>query len=149
MVKRDNLTSILAITGTILVWLPILAPVLLSLLLLIRDHVFLFDYLMPEELFPAVAIGGAALLWAAFRARSRRRLIGWGFGIAIAMLVGGQGLAVLTGLASGATEPSGWPWVLVLASLAVYWLAVITAGVGGLLLLGDLFRPSRSQAERS
>lgn len=149
MAKRDNLTSFLAIAGTILVWLPILAPVLLSLLLLIRDHVFLLDFLMPEELFLAVAIGASALLWAALRARSRRKLIGWAFGIAIAMFFGGQGLAVLTGLASGATEPSGWPWYLVLASLAVYWLAVITAGVGGLLLLGDLFKPPRSQAERS
>jgi hypothetical protein len=55
-------------------------------------------------------------------------------------------LAVVTGLASGETEPAGWPWALVLASLAGYALALVAMGVGGALLLRDLFRISRSPA---
>jgi hypothetical protein len=58
------------------------------------------------------------------------------------LLVGGQVLAVVTGLASGETELTGWWWALVLASIVVYSLAVVVVGVGGVLLLRDLFEPS-------
>jgi hypothetical protein len=148
MVKRDNVTAILAIIGTILLWFPILTPVLLSLAFFARAGVFRLDYLMPAELFPAVVIGGAALLWAALRVHLRWRLIAWGVGIAIGLLVGGQVLAVATGLASGDAEPTGWRLGLVLASLAVYSLSVAATGVGGLLLLRDLYKPLGSPTER-
>ena len=45
-----------------------------------------------------------------------------------------------TGLASGETQPAGWWWALVLASMVVYSLALVVIGVGGVLLLRDLFR---------
>jgi hypothetical protein len=140
MAKRDVLTPSLAIAGTVLMWFPILAPVFLSIALLARAHVFRLDYLMPAELFLMVLAGGFALLWAAIRARSRRKIIGWAFGIAVSMLLGGQLVAGLTGLASGEAEPSGWQWALVVASLAVYSLSIVAMGVGGLLLLRDLFK---------
>jgi hypothetical protein len=144
MEKKGVLTKILAIVGTVLVWFPILAPVLLSVAVIIKERMFRFDYLMPAELFPAALVGGGLLIWAALRARSRRRLIGWGLGIAVGLLVGGQVLAVVTGLASGETEPTGWWWALVLASIVVYSLALVVIGVGGVLLLRDLFKPPRS-----
>lgn len=140
MERKDVLTKILAIVGTVLVWFPILAPILLSVVGLITSRVFHLDYLMPAELFPAAWVGGGVLLWAAIRARSRRALIGWGLGIAVVSLVGGQALAVVTGLASGRTEPTGWRWALVVASLGVYSVALVTIGVGGVLLIRDLFR---------
>jgi len=128
-------------------WFPILAPILLSAAVIIKERMFRFDYLMPAELFPAALVGGCLLLWAALRARSRRTLIGWGLGIAIGLLAGGQVLAVVTGLASGVTEPAGWWWALVLVSLVVYSLALVVIGVGGLLLLRDLFKTPRSPTE--
>ena len=148
MEKKGVLSKVLAIVGTVLVWLPILAPVLLSVVLVITEREFRFDYLMPAELFPATLVGGGLLIWAALRAHSRRRLIGWGLGIAVGLLVGGQVLAVVTGLASGETEPTGWWWALVLASIVVYSLALVMIGVGGVLLLRDLFRPSCSPTGR-
>ncbi len=147
MEKKGVLTKILAIVGTVLVWFPILAPVLLSVAVIIKERMFRFDYLMPAELFPATLVGGGLLIWAALRARSRRRLIGWGLGIAVGLLVGGQVLAVVTGLASGETEPAGLWWALVLASIVVYSLALVVIGVGGVLLLLDLFKPSRLPIE--
>jgi hypothetical protein len=147
MEKKGVFTKILAVVGTVLVWFPILAPILLSVVAFITQRVFRFDYLMPAELFPAALVGGGLLIWAALRARSRRGLIGWSLGIAAGLLVGGQELSVVTGLASGATEPSGLWWALVLASLAIYSLALVVIGVGGALLLRDLFKPSRSPAE--
>jgi len=142
MENKGVFTKILAIVGTVIMWFPILAPVLLSVAVIIKERMFRFDYLMPAELFPAVLVGGGLLIWAALRARSRRRLIGWGLGIAVGLLVGGQVLAVVIGLASGETEPVGWWWALVLASIVVSSLVLVFIGVGGLLLLRDLFKPS-------
>lgn len=147
MEKRDVLTKILAIAGTVLVWFPILAPILLSVVGFIGERIFRFDYLMPAELFPSALIGGGLLVWAALRARSHWKPIGWGLGIAVAMLIGGQGLAVITGLASGEIEPVGWQWTLVITTLILFWLSLIATGVGGILLLRDLFKPARLPTE--
>jgi len=146
MQNRGVLTKILALVGTVLVWFPLLAPVLFSMASFIGDRRIRFDYLMPAELFPLVLVGGGLLIWAALRARARRGIIGWGLGIAAGMLVGGQALAVVTGLASGETEPVGWRWALVIGSLVVYSLAVLLIGVGGLLLIRDLFKPPQLPA---
>ena len=147
MEKKNAFTKILAIVGTVLVWFPILAPVLLSLILFIGEGRFLLDYLMPAELFPFALAGAILLLWAGLRARSHWKLIAWGLGIAVALLVGSQALAVVTGLASGATEPVGVWWILVLASLAIFTLGLVTIGVGGILLLRDLFKPAQLSIE--
>ncbi len=144
MEKKGLLTKILAVGGTALVWFPILAPILFSLAAILIERIFRLDYLMPAELFPAALIGGGLLVWAALRARLQRGLIGWGFGIAACLLVGGQALAVITGLASGEIEPTGWQWAIVLASLAGYALALVAMGIGGVLLLRDLFRAQRT-----
>ncbi len=95
---------------------------------------------MPAELFPIAMLGGGMLLWAALRARSRRGLIGWGLVIAVGMLFGGQALAVITGLASGETEPTPWLMALVLVPIGIYVLALVAVGIGGVLLVRDLFK---------
>jgi len=141
MEKKGILTKILAVVGTALAWFPVLAPVLLTMVVSIKESTFLFDYLMPAELFPAALTGGGLLVWAALRVRSRRRLIGLGLGSAFGLWVGFQALAVATGLASGATEPAGFWWVLVLVLVGFYVLALIATGAGGALLLADLFKP--------
>ena len=145
MKRKGTFTKILAIVGTVLVWFPILAPILLSAVVTIIDRVFRFDYLMPAELFPAALAGGGLLVWAGLRARSRWKLVGWGLGIAASLLVIGQVVAVVSGLASGATEPAGLWWILVLVSLVAYSLALIAIGVGGVLLLRDLFKVPQSR----
>jgi hypothetical protein len=143
MEKKGIFTKILAIVGTVLVWFPILAPILFSMVVFLRAHMFRFDYLMPAELFPSALAGGALLLWAALRARAQRKLIGWSLGAAVILLFGGQGLAVVTGLASGESEPTGWKMAIVLGTIVGYALALVAVGVGGVLLLRDLFKQSR------
>jgi hypothetical protein len=54
MEKKNKLTKILAIAGTLLVWFPILAPILFFVPGMMRRRMFHFDYLMPAELFPFV-----------------------------------------------------------------------------------------------
>jgi len=83
-------------------------------------------------------VGGVLLLWAALKAGLRRKLIAWVFAGAIVLLFGSQALAVVTGLASGEIEAVGLPWILVLAGLAGYALALIVLGVAGVLWVRDL-----------
>jgi hypothetical protein len=139
MIRKDGLTKLLALAGTLLVWFPILTPFLLSLTVLVRARMLRLDWLMPAELFPAALLGGGMLLYAAARARSRLRAIGWRLGLAIGLLVGSQVLADVSGLASGRTSPASLWGVLVVACLAGYALAVVAMGVGGIRLLRDLF----------
>jgi hypothetical protein len=140
MAHKSLFTIILAISGTVLVWFPILAPILLAIPGFLIEDTFNFDYLMPAELFPIALAGGLLLLWAAWRARAQRKLIGWSLATAILMPFLGAVIANLTGLANGEIEPTGWQWALVLASLAGYCLALLAIGVGGFLLLRQLFR---------
>ena len=53
---------LLALVGTIAVWLPIAATLAMSALGSTRAGTFRMDYLMPAELFPAVIVGGALLV---------------------------------------------------------------------------------------
>ncbi|MEJ5202001.1 MAG: hypothetical protein WHV66_07165 [Anaerolineales bacterium] len=141
MKSRGVFTKVLAVSGAVLVWFPIAAPVLLAFTALITKGRFLFDFLMPAELFPLVLLGGGLLFWAALRAHTRRKLIGWGLGTAAASLVLAQGLAVITGLASGEHEAEGWRFALVLSFMAVFWAALLALGVGGVWLLREIFKP--------
>jgi len=141
MDRRGVLTRLLAIVGTVLVWIPILFTVLTSIVGTISSRVFRFDYLIPAELFPVAFVGALLLLWAALRARSHQQLIGCGLGGAVVFLGGGQLYAVASGLASGAIEPTGWPWALVIASIALYSLALIEMGIAGILLVRTVHLP--------
>ena len=140
MDRKNILTKILAVAGTILVWFPIFAPILLSTILFLQDQVWRFDYLMPMELFLFGIVGSGLLLWATLRAHSRVKFVVWGIGLALLMFFGVQWFAEVTGLASGDTQPTGWMWGIVIASLILYSLGIILVGTGGALLLRDLFK---------
>lgn len=140
MEKQNVLTKILAVVGSVLVWFPILAPLVLGAMSFLAERRFRLDYLMPAELFLFALTGSGLLLWGALRAHAHLKRILWGLVISILMLFGGQWLAVITGLASGETEPTGWRWGLVLASLAIYVLGLMIMGSGGVLLMRDLFK---------
>lgn len=140
MKTRNVYTKILAVAGTVLTWLPVLAPFILGIGSLIVSGVFRFDYLMLAELFPSALLGSLLLLWASLREHSHVKLIGWGLGSAVLLLFGGQGLAVVTGLASGETEPTPWLIAFVLIPIILYAVAIAAVGVGGILLTRDLFK---------
>lgn len=140
MERKNILTKVLAVIGTVLVWFPILAPILFGMIAFATRSRFLFDYLMPAEFFPFALAGCGLLLWACLRARLHVRIVAWGFGIAVLVLFGGQWLAVVTGLASGERQAAGLVWIVVLASLAIYVFGLILAGTGGALLVRDLFK---------
>jgi hypothetical protein len=144
MEKKSALTKFLAIAGTVLVWFPFLAPILLSVIFFLQEQIWRIDYLMPAELFFSFLLGSGLLLWAALRAHRQVKLVAGGLGLAIFMLFAGQAIAVATGLASGEAEPAGWRLWIVVASLIVYIGGTLMVGLGGIFLVKNLFqkRPS-------
>jgi hypothetical protein len=145
MNKKGVLTKILAIAGTVLVWLPIAAPLILAVASLILDQRFRLDYLMPAELFPMIIVGAALLLWAAIRAHAYIKGLVWSFVSSAALILICQGTAEITGLASGRTDANGWQYMLVVGLLIGFILAVIVLGVVGSLLVRFLYTQERYQ----
>lgn len=143
MAIKDRLTKFLAITGTILACIPVLLPVFFWVFTASRDRPRNFDFILPAEFFPLALIGAFLLYWAARRARSHHRLIGWSLLVAITSLGSGQALAVVTGLADGSREPAGLFCVLVIASIAIYILTLFFLAAEGILLINSLFRPEK------
>jgi len=141
MKKHGKLTKSLSVTGTVLVWLPIVTPVVLSAIFFVDRGILRFDFLMPAELALLALLGGLLLLWAALRVGAHKRLITWALVLSAGNLLGSQGLAVVTGLAHGDTEPEGFWFAAVLALLGVFILGVIALGVGGILLVRDVYKP--------
>lgn len=140
MKKTDGLTKGLALIGTVLMWFPIVVTLGFGAMRTIATGRLSVDWLMPAELFPVVLVGGALLLWASLRAHSRRGLVIAGVAATAGLLVLGQLLAVVTGLASGETEPTGWEAVVVTGAIALYAAGVVVLAVAGVLLVRDLFR---------
>lgn len=146
MPKKTGFLLFLAATGALLVWLTLLSPILLGLAnVIIKKSIFRLDYLMPAEFFPVALVGGILLLGSAFAARVRRGLIGWTLAAAVFSLIGGQALAVISGLASGETEPASFWGAVVVASLVIYNLALLGLGIGGIRLANDLSK-NKAQA---
>lgn len=139
MGKRDTLTKALAFIGTLLAWGPIIFMLVTSIFGSFRFGKFTMDYMIPAEIFPAHITGVALLVWAALRDRFSLKLIGWGLALEILLLIGTQGLAVVTGPASGAAEPEGLNFALVISGLVLFDLAQAAVGLGGILLLRELF----------
>ncbi len=140
MGKRDILTKVLAIAGTVLTAFPLLAPLIIAGLRFNAERGLRVDWFIPAELFPVVLLGGLFLLWAALRARLQRAWVAWSLGLALFFLFGGQALAMLTGLNTGKIPAQGVWWIAVLATIAIYVICVAALALNGILMLRGLFR---------
>lgn len=144
MARKDVFTKILAIAGTVLVGLPVLAPIFFGILHWVRAGRLMVDFLLPAEFGLVVLAGAILLIWAAIRARAYIKWIAWSVGIAILLVVGTQLLAVVTGLASGAIQEGGWESAAVYGGIIGYDLAVISLFIGGVLLGCKLFKKAQA-----
>jgi hypothetical protein len=140
MDKKDRFSLWLAVFGTFFELAPIVVAIVFSVIHLIQAGFYMIDFLTPAELFPLILIGSALLIWASIRARSRRGLIIASIAIGLILLIGGQIAAVASGIASGATEPTGFWFGVILGTIIVFDLAVIATAVGGILLSLELFK---------
>lgn len=131
MEKKDALSKSLAVVGTVLVWFPILAPLVLGFVSLGMDGIYRLDYLMPAELGILAFAGGILLIWGAIRTRVRQRIIAWGLGLAAGSA------AVL--MAVGDVVPGSLEWGIAIGLLFTYSMAIVVMGTGGILLWKDAF----------
>ena len=139
MKYQTVLARVLAIFGTVLVWVPVLAPLAFTRWSNIGTGHFNFDWLIPAELAPVMLIGGGILMVAALLTQCRRALIAWGLVIAFGSIALGAILVSATGLASGETEPAGILWAALIGPIVLLVGANVELGVAGILLAKDLF----------
>lgn len=145
MEKKAFIKKILAVSGSVLVLLPILITVVLSAAGSIARGMFLFDYLMPAELFFIVLAGALLLLGVSLWSRLFRPAIITGAALAVLAFFLMQFIAFASGLASGDTQPGGWAWYTVLGMLVLYAAAEIELGVAGIVLSKKLFLPKPAE----
>ena len=140
MAHKNIFTKSLALLGLVLVWFPILVPLVVGIMRLIQGSKFLFDIFLPLEIFPVPLLGGLLLLIASLLTRMHSKLIGWGLGLSVVLPAIGSILAAVTGLASGETDINTWQGALVIAFFILFWVALLALGIGGVLLTRDVLK---------
>ncbi len=148
MTDKNVFSKVLAISGTVLVLLPILFMLVTGVVGSIMSGRLLCDYMLPAELFPFVLVGSGALFWAALRERKLVAAVAWTVGGAVLLLISCQALASLSGLASGrvqAADAPGWMTV-VIAMLIGYDLGVALLGYWGIRLCLKTFKRPQTAA---
>ncbi|PKQ16606.1 MAG: hypothetical protein CVT67_04195 [Actinobacteria bacterium HGW-Actinobacteria-7] len=138
MREHDALSKSLAISGTLLLAVPLVAPFVLGLLMMGRLGGFRLDYLMPFEIYPVTVVAMVLVLWVSLRSHIRRGAVA----AAIAVMLGGIVLmgvsAQVTGIANSAVHLETWRYVLTSALAAISILGQVALIVEGWLLTRDL-----------
>jgi hypothetical protein len=134
---------ILAVSGTVLTGLPLVAPVLLAIGAVVRGALPRLDYLMPGELVALVLAGATALVAAAVLGRRAQGATAICLALIVLLFVLVGVAADATGLASGATRAEGWPLLFVGGVYALYVLAVVAETFIGVLLCRRFFARAR------
>ena len=138
--QRSVLTKIFTISGTLMLWAPILFMFVTAIVGSIMRKALLFDYLMLAEMFPIVALGLVLLVLASLLSGTFRKWFGWGSVAALVTLSCGQIFASVSGLASGALAENGAAFAVVIASIVIYNIIVVALAILGILLIRRLFR---------
>lgn len=144
--QKTALTKIFAVSGTIVLWAPILFLFVTAIVGSIAGKTLLFDYLMLAELFPIVALGLILLVLASLLSRTFRKWFGWGSVAALLALTGAQILATASGLASGALAESGGVFATVIAAIVIYNVIVGALAILAMILLRRLFQKQPQEA---
>jgi hypothetical protein len=133
--EKRKLVMVLAIAGEALAAFPILATLGTSLIGTIASGGFLFDWLMPAELFMGALAGGVLLAAAALMSKRYRAAVLSTFAAVAALFSFGQAYAVLSGAADGASGVRPFPYYVMIASVLAYTAALLALNVFGALLI--------------
>ena len=147
MKPKDTPGRILAEIGTILVWLPVAASLISTILLLIQSGVFQIDYLLPVETAPCALVGSLLIWWAALRAKFNQKAVGVGMAGVTVFLVGTPIIAIVNSPASSGSLFSPLQSSSVVAGLVGFDLALIWIGIAGIQLTQELIRRNRPPAD--
>lgn len=140
MKGKNALTKVIALAGVILVWIPLIFTLLTAAIGSVANRKLLFDYLMPAELFPLALAGTLLLLLAAILAHAYRKPICLGAAAAVLFLLGSLTLAKVTGLATGAANPTGWAPVSAIVLINLYSVSIAGIGAIGILITKAVYR---------
>ena len=144
--QKTALTKIFAVSGTIVLWAPILFLFVTAIVGSIEGKALLFDYLMLAELFPIVALGLILLVFASLLSGLYRKWFGWGSVAALLSLTAAQIVSTASGLASGALAESGGVLATVIAAIVVYNVIIGALAVLAIFLLRRLFQKQPVEA---
>ena len=144
--QKAALTKVFAVSGTVVLWAPILFMFVTAIIGSIAGKALLFDYLMLAELFPIVALGLILLVLSSLLSRTFRKWFGWGSVAALLALTSAQILATASGLASGALAESGGVFVTVITAIVIYNIIIVALAILAILLLRRLFQKQPQEA---
>ncbi len=134
MTDHQRAAFVCAVTGSVLLWIPIGLMIVTAIIGSISAERLLMDYFMPAELFFLVLAGWILLVvGSVLSQRMRIPVVIIGL-VAFGLLIGFQLIAVMSGLSSGAIPAEGFIWYLVLGMLILYDVLVIVLGIVGIRL---------------
>jgi len=134
MTDHQRAAFVCAVTGSVLLWIPIGLMIVTAIIGSISAGRLLMDYFMPAELFFLVLAGWILLVvGSVLSQRMRIPVVIIGL-VAFGLLIGCQLIAVMSGLSSGAIPAEGFIWYLVLGMLILYDVLVIVLGIVGISL---------------
>jgi len=141
MVSKNNKFKIIfLILGCILLWFPFTLPLIFAFFSLVQNGHFLFDFLIPLEIFPVVLIG-ALLITATFLiSKIHMKIIISSLIGVICSLLFVLIYSQISGLASGETGILSLSGSLIVLSIIIYYFSAITIGIMGLLHLKRILK---------
>ena len=142
--QKSALTKIFAISGTLILWAPILFMLFSAVWGSLHQKAFLFDYLTLAELFPIVALGLVLLVLASLVSHTFAKWFGWGSVAALVALAGGLIFATVTGLAAGASTQANAAMTIVIVSIAIFNLIILGLAILSIVFLRQLFSKAAS-----
>ena len=134
MADCQRAALVCAVTGSVLLWIPIGLMIVTAIIGSLSAGKLLMDYLMPAELFFLVLAGWILLIIGSALSQTMRGPVGIIGAASVVVLIGSQILAVVSGFASGVVPAEGPIWYLVLGMLILYDLLVIVLGILGIRL---------------
>lgn len=134
MADRQRAAFVCAVTGSVLLWIPIGLMIVTAIIGSLSAGKLLMDYFMPAELFFLVLAGWVLLIIGSALSQTMRGPVVIIGAASVVVLIGSQILAVVSGFASGVVPAEGPIWYLVLGMLILYDLLVIVLGILGIRL---------------
>lgn len=132
-----GLVRVLSLAGTVVVMIPLAAPLLLAAFMAVAGAGLHLDYLMPGELFLVVPFGGAMLLAASLLFRQLRWPVAGLLAGSAALFAATVWTADATGLATGESDTGASATVFALYGM--YVGAVAALAVTGVILCTRAF----------
>lgn len=135
--------KIFTISGTILLLSPIVLMLATSIPGSIMSGQLMMDYLLPAELGIFILIGSFFLLAGSIISHIDIKKISLTLGATLITIFSGQGIAMITGLASGRREAEGIFFTLVILSIIIFDLLVLLQGINGIIIIKKIFKSKK------